>query len=276
MKSDIKDLFNFYDEVSEDLRFLIKSDVRVKILISLSEAAKNIAQLKKELNRSSSTILHGIYQLESKDIISRKSGQYSLTKTGEIYSYKLLDMVKSIHTLEKCKNIFLNHDIDCIPTELLKDLGYLEDSQLIKSITTDIMRPHQVLHNHISGCKNVKHISSILYVPNIRILFSNIDEREVYLLLTREILDKVVEEVNYEFIEKYISQGNLKLGVINDNSKISFTLGDNFISLGLYSQSGEYDLNNLLMSESKDAISWGKRLFNYYQDASTDFAELNI
>ena len=276
MKSDTKDLFNFYDEVSEDLRFLIKSDVRVKILISLSEGAKNIAQLKKELNRSSSTILHGIYQLESKDIITRKSGQYSLTKTGEIYSYKLLDMVKSIHTLEKCKNIFLNHDIDCIPTELLKDLGYLEDSQLIKSITTDIMRPHQVLYDHISGCKNVKHLSSILYAPNIRILFSNIDEREVHLLLTREILDKVVEEVNYEFIEKYISQGNLKLGVINDNSKISFTLGDNFISLGLYSQSGEYDLNNLLMSESKDAISWGKRLFNYYQDASTDFAELNI
>ncbi len=276
MKSDTKDLFNFYDEVSDDLRFLIKSDVRVKILISLTEGAKNIAQLKNELNSSSSTILHGIYQLESKDIISRESGRYSLAKTGEIYSYKLLDMVKSIHTLEKCKNIFLNHNIDCIPTELLKDLGYLEDSQLIKSINTDIMRPYQVLNDHISGSKNLKHLSSILYAPNIRILFSNMDDREVHLLLTRELLDKVFEEVNYEYIERYISQGNLKLGVVNDSTKISFTMGDNFISLGLYSQSGEYDLNNLLMSKSKDAISWGNRLFNYYQDASTNFAELNI
>jgi predicted transcriptional regulator len=258
------------------LRFLIKSDVRVKILISLTEGAKNIAQLKKELNRSSSTILHGIYQLESKDIISRESGQYSLSKTGEIYSYKLLDMVKSIHTLEKCKNIFLNHEIDCIPPELLKDLGYLEDSRLINSITTDILRPHKVLTNYISQSRNVKHLSSILYAPNIQILFSNMDEREVHLLLTREILDKMMEEVDYESIEKYILQGNLKLGVVDDSTKISFTMGDNFISLGLYSQNGGYDLNNLLISESKDAISWGERLFQYYQDFSTDFAKLKI
>ena len=109
MKSSTKDLFNVYDEVKDDLGFLIKSDIRVKILISLTEGAKNVAQLKKELNRSSSTILHGIYQLEGRNLIFRDSGQYSLAKKGEIYSHKLMDMVKSIHTLEKCKNIFLNH-----------------------------------------------------------------------------------------------------------------------------------------------------------------------
>lgn len=276
MKSDVKDLFNFYDEIRDDLGFLIKSDVRVKILISLNEGAKNIAQLKKELKRSSSTILHGIYQMESKDIIFRELGQYSLTKTGEIYSYKLLDMVKSIHSLEKCKNIFLKHEIGCIPSELLKDLGYLEDSQLVKSLTTDILRPHQVLHNYISECKNVKHLSSILYKPNIQLLFLNMDERKVHLLLTKEVLDKIMEEVDYESFEKYIQQGNLKVGVVDDNTKISFTMSDSFISMGLYFQSGEYDLNNLLMSESKDALSWGERLFKYYIDNATDFAELNI
>lgn len=276
MKNDTKDLYKFYDVVKDDLRFLIKSDIRVKILISLNEGAKNIAQLKKELNRSSSTILHGIYQLENKNIISRESGQYFLARTGEIYSNKLLDMVKSIYTLENCKNIFLNHDIDCIPPELLKDLGCLEDSQLIKSITTDILRPHLVLGNYISQCNTVKHLSSILYAPNIQILFSNMNEKDVHLLLTREILDKMMEELEYESVEKHILKGNLKLGVIDDDTKISFTMGDNFISLGLYSQSGEYDLNNLLMSESKDAIFWGEKLFKYYQDSAIDFAELDI
>jgi predicted transcriptional regulator len=276
MKSNTKDLFNFYDEVKDDLNLLIKSDIRVKILISLSEGAKNISQLKKELNRSSSTILHGIYQLENKGIIIRGSGQYSLAKTGEIYSYKLLDMVKSIHTIEKCKNIFLNHEIDCIPPELLKDLGYLEDSQLLKSLSTDILRPYQVLYNNISESKKVKHISSILYAPITRLLFSNISEREIHLLFTREIMDKVLEDVDSQSIEKYISKGNLKLGVVDDNTKIFFTQGDNFISLGLYSQRGDYDLNNLLLSESKDAISWGERLFKYYQGSATDFRDLNI
>ncbi len=276
MKNDYSNLFDFYDHVKDDLKFLIKSDVRVKIMISLSEDAKNIAQLKKEFNLSSSSILHGMYQLEKKNLISRESGNYSLSQTGKIYSYKLMDMIKSISVLDTCENIFLMHEINCIPPELLKDVGCLENSRIVKSVTTDILRPHKVLIRYLYESTNVKHLSSVLYTPNIKLLFSNIEERRVCLLLTREILDKVLEEVDRDVLDKALSQGNLKLGIINDDTKICFTLGDNFISLGLYFLNGEYDLNNFLMSESKDAISWGNRLFKYYQDTSIDFHDLNI
>lgn len=274
--SNLNGIFELYEKVKDDFNFLIKSNVRMKILISLGENPKNLGQLKKELNFSSSTILHGIYQLEKKHIIIRKSGNYALTPTGEMFSYKLMDMVKSFSALNTCENIFLKHDINCIPTELLKDLGCLDDSNIINSIPTDILRPHNVLMEYLHQAGNIKIISSVLYTPHIELLISILDESKIHVLLTREILDKILEEVGYDYIENSLAQGNLKLGVINSDTKICFTMGDNFITMGLYFLNGEYDLNNLLVSENKNAKHWGERLFKYYQDSAITFQKLNI
>ena len=274
--SNLNDIFKLYENVKDDLKFLIKSDVRMKILINLDENPQNIGQLKKELNLNSSTILHGIYQLEKKHLITRESGNYSLTPTGKIYRYKLMDMVKSFAALETCENIFLKHNINCIPIELLKDMGCLEDSHIISSITTDILRPHKVLMNYLHQASTIKIISSILYTPNIELIFSNLDESNIHLLLTREILDTILEKVDNDYIKNSLAQGNLKLGVINQDTKICFTMGDNFITLGLYFLNGEYDLNNLLINENKNGKYWGERLFKYYQDSAIDFHRLNV
>lgn len=277
MEDKIRNLFGIYHDVEKDLKFLVKSDGRVKILISLNEGSKNLAQLKKEFNLSSSTILHGMYQLEQKNIIIRDSGNYHLSWTGKIFSDKLMDMIKSIYALETCETILLNHDIGCIPTVLLKDLGCLKDSKMVKSISTDIMRPHNVLSGFLSQSDKVKHLSSVLFTPNIQLFFADLDKnRDIHLLLTREIMDTVLERVDMEILEKGLAKGNLKLGVIDDDAKISFTLSDDFMALGLYSIDGTYDLNAFLMSGSKEAISWGERLFEYYQDLSTDFNSVRI
>lgn len=274
MKYTNSNLFDFYDHVKDDLKFLIKSDVRIRILISLSEGTKNIAQLKGELGITSSAILHGMYQLENKNLITRESGNYSLSPPGEIYSYKLMDIIRSISVLGTCQNIFLKHEINCIPPELLRDLGCLKDSQIIKPVPTDVLRPCKIFIQNLYESARVKHLSSVLYTPIIKLLFSNIEEREVHLILTREVLDKMQEEVDRKVFDNSLASGNLKLGVINDDTKICFTMGNKFISMGLYFLNGEYDLNNLLMDESREAISWGERLFKHYQDASIDFHDL--
>lgn len=264
-------LLDIYEDIKDDLKFLIKSDVRVKILISLGESPKDMEQLKKELKLRSSTILHGMYQLEKKHIITRESGNYSLTTSGEIYSSKLMDIVRSFHALNTCEDIFLKHDINCIPQELLKGVGCLNDSSIVNSITTDILRPHKFLMNCLHHACNIKIIASVLYTPNIQLIFSNLDESKIHLLLTREILDKILQELGHDYIANSLARGNLKIGIIGHDTKICFTMGDNFITLGLYFTNGEYDLNNLLFNGNKNAKDWGEKLFKYYQDSATDF-----
>ncbi len=268
----LEDIFRLYEDVKDDLKFFAASDVRVKILLSLNKGSKNLTRLRKELHLSSSTILHGMYQLEKKDYIFRESGNYYLSQTGEISTNKLIDVIRTIHTLNKCKNLFLGHEIGSIPLELLKDIGCLENATIIRSTITDIIKPYNVLSKFLSETKNVRHLSSVFFTSNIRLLFENLEKNgQVHLLLTEEILNKLLETVNPENLKRGASSDNLKLGIVADNIQISLTLGDNFIALGLFSTNGAYDINTFLISESKSAIIWGERLFNYHLKFATEF-----
>ncbi len=268
----LEDIFGLYEDVKDDLKFFTGSDVRVKILLSLNKGSKNLTCLRKEIHLSSSTILHGMYQLEKKDFIFRESGKYYLSQTGEISTNKLIDVIRAIHAINKCKNLFLNHEIGFIPSELLKDIGCLDNAKIIRSTYTDVTKPYTVLSKFLSETKNVKHLSSVFFTFNIKLLFENLEKKgQIHLLFTEIIMKKLLETVNPEIIEKGTSLNNLKLGIINENTQISLTLGDNFMALGLFSTDGTYDLNTFLISESKAAIIWGERLFNYHLKFATEF-----
>ena len=269
---DLDDIFELHDDVKDDLKFFVASDVRVKILLSLIKGSKNLTSLRKELHFSSSTILHGMYQLEEKDFIFREAGKYYLSQVGEISTHKLIDVIKSVYTINKGRNLFLNHEIGSIPPELLKDIGCLESSTIIKSTSTDIIKPYTIVSKFISETNNVKHLSSVFFASNIQLLFENLEDNgQIHLLFTEEILKKLLKTVNSETIEKGASSDNLKLGIVGDNTQISLTLGDKFIALGLFSANGDYDLNTFLISQSKAAIFWGERLFNHHLKFAKEF-----
>ena len=261
----IKEMFEIYERAKDDMKFLITSDVRSKILISLNEGSKNLENLRNEIHLSSSTILHGMNQLKQKDIVVKESGNYSLSQTGKMAAIIFEDFMKALSSLSTCKNLFLNHETKCIPNSLIKDIGCLNDAVLIKSTTTDVLRPHTVLSDLLSTTRNVKHLSSVFYPQNVELFLRNLEERgNVDIIFTREVLDKLVGFLDHVELENWISSGKLKLGCVNDSMKIFLTVGDDFMAMGLFSAEGNYDLNLFLISKGEEAISWGNRLFNHY------------
>lgn len=259
-------MFELYEQVKNDMKFFIASDVRAKILISLREGSKNLAALRKQIHLSSSTILHGMNQLEQKNLVFRESGNYSLSQTGEVVANKLIDVMKSFYSLNLCEGLFLNHDITCIPPELFKDIGCLEKSFIVKSTSTNIMRPQEVLSEYLAKSKDVKQLSSVFNPANVHDFIRTLEnDGNVELILTEGILDKLVETAGKEKIAKWMNDGSLKLLKIDEEVKIALTIGDNFIALGLFSADGAYDLSISLISNGSDAISWGNRLFDHYR-----------
>jgi predicted transcriptional regulator len=271
-----EDIFEQYDTVKEDMKFFTSSDVRSKIIISLTNGSKNLANLRGELCLSSSTILHGMNQLEEKDFIFRESRYYSLSQTGEIAARILIDMMKSIYTLKKFKPLFLHHEIGCLPNHLLKDVGSLNDSEIVKSTNKDVLKPQRVLSDLLSETNSVKHLSSVFHPQNTVELLKTIENGgELQLVLTRGVLEQLIETTGMEIINKAVFTGQLQIRRIKDDTKISFTMGNDFVALGLFSTEGVYDLNMFMISQAIDAIAWGKNLFNYYLDQSEKF-ELKI
>jgi predicted transcriptional regulator len=262
-------MFDLYEKVKDEAKFFISSDVRAKILISLKDGSKNLADLRKDIHLSSSTILHGMSQLEKKKLIFRDSGSYSLSQTGEIVANKLFDVIKSIYTVNKLQSLFLHHDISSIPIKHFKDIGCLEASFIIKSTETDIMKPHDVLLAFLSKTKNVKYLSSVFNPSIAQIFFKSMeDSGKVEMVLTEEIMDKLVETASLKDLKRWIKSKNLQLWKINDKVKLTLTIGDDFIALGLFSTTGTYDLNIAMISQGEDALTWGNSLYDHYKQQS--------
>ena len=265
-----------YDAVNGDIKFLTSSDVRSKIIISLKENEKNLADLRWELCLNSSTILHGMKQLEERNFIIRKSSVYSLSQTGKIAESILSNMMKSVYSLKKFKDIFLNHEMGCIPTHLMKDLGSFNNSNIVKSTNTDFLRPQRALCGFLSKTKNIKHVSSVSHPQNTVVLFKTIIEMggDVQLALTKVVMEQLIESGSKEILNNAVLRGQLKLWSVEDDTKISITIGNNFVALGLFSTEGVYDPSMFILSEDDDAIKWGNNLFDHYLERADKF-EIN-
>ncbi|MGB9936168.1 MAG: transcriptional regulator FilR1 domain-containing protein [Methanobacterium sp.] len=90
------------------------------------------------------------------------------------------------------------------------------------------------------------------------------EKGSLQLILTSDILDKWIEIKGRDNLKKALLEKDFKLWKIDDSAKMSFTVSDNFIALGLFSTDGIYDLHKYLIGKDHEAIEWGNRLFEYY------------
>jgi len=258
-----QNMLKLYEKVRDDLKFLTASDVRTKIIIVLNDGLKNLGDLKEETNLNSSTILHGMNQLEEKNLILKQSGGYSLSQTGKIVALNIISLIKASISLEEVQKIFLKHEIGAIPEYLLENIGSLKNSFVVESTPTDVMKPHSVHAELLSKSKEIKYISSVLLPQKIEMFEDLLENSSLQLMVTPEILDKWIEIKGKENLKKALAEKDFKLWQIED-AKMSFTVTDTFIALGLFLTDGIYDLHKYLIGEDDEAIEWGNCLFEHY------------
>lgn len=267
---DIIDTLNHYEYIKGDIKFITTSNVRTKIILSLNNGNKDLNALKNELNLESSAALHALKKLENQKIIIKKENKYSLSPVGKLLVLKSENLFKSFYTIKKYRKIWLNHCINGIPKNLLKEIKYLNNSFLVESTPTDIIKPHTHYTKLMNESSEIKSISPIFYYPYIDI-YKNALKRgaDVKLVLTPLILSKITETAGNELLREISSSNKFKLYQIDADIKIVFTVTENFLSLGLFSTEGLYDATMKLISHDADAIEWGNKLFDHYIDKAT-------
>lgn len=259
------DILSLYDNIRGDMKFITTSSVRTNIILSLNKGNKDLNELKKELNIESSAALHALKKLETHDIVIKNGSEYVLSSFGKLYAIKSEKLFKSFYVINSCEKIWLDHWIDGIPKKLLREIGCLNNSFLVESTPTDIIRPHSHYARLIANAHEIKCVLPIFYYPYID-LFKNALKRNAYLefILTPLILDKTIETAGVELLNDSLSSKNLKLYKIDEDVKVALTVAENFLSIGLFSVEGLYDATMNLISYDADAIEWGNKLFNYY------------
>jgi predicted transcriptional regulator len=271
----VKNILEIYEVVSDDLKFLLTSGVRTKVIISLIEGPRNLGDLKKELNLDAASISHALKNLAERQFVVKMDNAYNLSQKGKIMCIKLVDGIRTVYVVQGKEKLWLNHDIKNIPKALLSTLGDLSDSILVESEPTDLFKPFENYNNILLESDNIKGLSPIFRLDLVETIQKRVEDgADVELIFTGNVLTKLLSTVDPECLpelENYISMDNLRIWQIDNDVKIAFTVTDKFLSLGLFSSTGEYDSTKDLVSEDPDALAWGNRLFDYYKAKSELF-----
>lgn len=265
-------IFNFYEVVKDDLKFYGISSVRMNIMIGLSDGPKKTRQLRELTGIPSSTILHGINELEKQKVVYKDGDIFRLSEIGHILALKLIDLVKTICTLKNNQKLWLNHKIGDIPDDLLMEIGNLSNSQLIEAENADVFKTYNEFTYLLLQSKDIKGVSPFFHADLTKIFLDILDKGvKVELILSDAVLKKIIRSFNPKSLTdflKFRSSENLNLWVLNEEVEMAFTVTDKFLSFGLYTDNGVYDTSKDLISEDPAAILWGNKLFDYYREKS--------
>ena len=245
-------------------RLAVCSDLRKKIIIRLYDDKKPLGHLRDDLKINSTTAIHALKELEKYNITFQDNDKnYSLTNIGRVIAVKLLDFNDIAEVLEKHKEFWLEHDLSGIPEHLIKKIGWLKDSELIKDTDTEIFKAHTNYVNLLKNAKEIRGVSSI-YIPDFESLYKELATEmiDVHLILSKDVIEKIDKTILNQM--NIGSNSNFNLSVMNMNLKAAISVTDYFLSLGLFRLDGTYDYSNDLISYSKEAITWGNEFFDHY------------
>ncbi|MGB9938009.1 MAG: helix-turn-helix transcriptional regulator [Methanobacterium sp.] len=265
----IESNLKLYDEVADALKFHTISSIRMKILILLSYGPAKTKQLRELSGIQSSTILHGINDFEKEGIVLKNGDNYYLSEIGKIIALKLIDTTKTLNVLKKGQSLWLNHEVDAIPDELLMDIGCLSSSKLITADNADISKVPDTYKEMIASAKAIKGITPFFHQDFVEIFENIVKDKEVKveLILTDAVLKETIKSVgpNMRDFIRLMTDKNLNIWLLHESPKIALTVTDKFLSLGLYTKGGSYDILKDLISEDPHAILWGNKLFEHYR-----------
>ena len=254
------------NEEFKNVKYILTSSMRTKLLLALYEIPKNLDELRNELKKPSATILHGLKELESINLVRRAQKYYELTSNGYLLTTNMIKLIENWYSLGRSEVFWDNHDLYDIPDEIIRKIYLLKDAEYINSTTSDLSIAFNKYIELISNAKNL-HIILPIYSENhckhIIDLLNNGKIEYLKLIISDEIYNSINE--NELFKKELLENEKVIFKVINFNLKIFLTYSEEFMSLTLFFKDGHYDDSQILIGKDENAIKWAKSLLKYYE-----------
>ncbi len=264
-----------FSNFQEEIKFLINSEIRLKILGCLYNSPASIKQIEEKTNYSYSSILDNINKLEQRKFIYNINDKFYLYNKIKLKIVHMLNFNKSARMLRE-NSIFLNDSLLDIHVDTIKDISALEGAKLVESNNIDLFKATETFQRSLMGFKFLKGIFPYFHPRHDDIISYWIDnECTVELILPDEVTEAVKNFIR-EYVPKSPEIKNKYVRVIpNDlNIQFAFTVSDKCLVLAFYHKSGEFNQNAVIASTSQEAIAWGLKLFDEYQSMCGDYVSL--
>ncbi len=256
------------DESFDNVRYIMTSSIRTKLLISLYLSKKRLAVLRDDLEKSSATILHGLKELEKLKLVNKFDKYYYLSSNGYLITLNLLKLIENWLSIDSNLNFWKNHDITAIPSKFLRRGSVLKEAECVVANNQDLSKPLKKYLEIISNSKDLKIVLPIFSKVHLDAIIDSVDSNNsnLDLIITNNILKSID---NNGYSEKLFSNGkseNIKIWKIEDDLNLFMTCCENFLSLILFFEDGYYDDSHMLLDKTEDSIIWGLNIFDYYKE----------
>ena len=253
---------NFHNEINNDIKFLAKSEIRLKILSELYNHPSNVRGLVNKTDITYSSVSSNISKLEQKDHIRKIDNQYHINPMSEIYFKTFMDFKNSVDLINDYTDFWSNHDLNQLSMDCMKNITDLKDSELIETTPIDIYRTHNIIKKQLMGSQSLKAIFPYLHPEYPRLIEHIIKNNGVVeLLIPRSIYKAIMSKINDEIRKNALKQGNLIAYPVKEELKIYLTICDESMSLGLFKDDGSFDQNRILISDNEKSQRWAEALF---------------
>lgn len=243
------------------IKYILTSGMRSKLLLAIYDGPKNLDELRNELKKPSATILHGLKELETINLVRKVQKYYELTSNGFLLTTNMVKLIENWYAINKNKLFWNSHDLDGIPEEVLKDVYLLKNADYVASTTSDLSNAFNTYIKLISKAKKLKIVFPI-YSENhfkhlIRLLKGNKLKR-LDLIVSEEILSSIEE--NEQLKRDLVNNNKVNIKCVEGKLKVFLTYSEDFMALTLFFKDGHYDDSQILIAKDENAIKWAKTL----------------
>jgi predicted transcriptional regulator len=259
-----------YQLVEADLKMFSRSGVRSKIMLILLEGGRTVGELEKITNTRSTTLLHSIKDLIDLDLVEKKHQVYNLTNIGRIQAVALEDLLNTIITINQHHKFWRYHDLSSIPLELQKSIGMLGRGEIMEDAPETPLKLWEDFINSLVRARVIRSVTSIIIKGFITAIPKAIENgADVEIIVTNTVLEAISKWKDKDYINKNLKKDNFKLFLIDCDVKISFTMTESFLKLGLANIDGSFDLGTDVMYRGEKPVMWGRMFYDYYKRQST-------
>ena len=250
------------DYIDNKMMFIVKSEIRLKILTELSARPQTVKEIVDNTNMVYSSVSNNINRLELKDHVQKIDRFYEITPMTKLHFNQLMEFKKSIDVINNFNSLWHDHTIKYINNELIENITELYESKLIETNPTDIYKTHNNVKKQLKESRNVRGILPYIH-PDYPELIENIlkEDGNIELIMERSIYKGIMKQIDSKIKRKAIRNGRLKIHILKENIELYLLICDNSMNLGLFRNDGSYDQNRILNCQTKESLHWANKLF---------------
>lgn len=257
-------MMKIHNDIDNDIKFLAKSEIRLKILNELNKEPNTVSGLVKETKITYSSVSNNVCKLEQHNLIRRIKNKYYVNPMTKVYYKTLMEFKSSVDMINNYNSFWSKHNVKQLSITSIKQITDLKSATLIETTPIDIYKTHNTIKDQIIKSKKVKAIFPYLH-PEYPKIIETILKRggKIELIVPQSIYRELTSRINRDLRLKYMKKNKLKIYNFPDELNLYLTISSESMSLGLFRTDGSFDQNRILVSDNVNSNIWADELFEH-------------